>query len=211
MSAAQAAARLRGLFGWAGPAAAGSAPALILLSGLPGTGKSYLAAAIAARHPAIVVRSDEIRKALYPQPRYTSRENGFVYLTCYALLDRLLADGYTVVFDATNLTRDARKRARTIALQAGAPSLTLLTVAPPALVAQRLRRRSAGQDEAYASDADWDVHEKLAATVEAMNAAHEPYVLVDTSMDCAPVLALVDKFLDRVRCPGPAGEEQKAS
>src|SRR5947207_12364864 len=118
-AAAEVATRLRGHFGWGGPASRRHVPALILLSGLPGTGKSHLAAAIAARHPAAVVRSDEVRKLLYSRPTYTSRENGFVYLTCYALLAHLLGDGYTAIFDATNLTRYSRKRARKIAAQAG--------------------------------------------------------------------------------------------
>src|SRR4051812_23649443 len=93
-SASAAAARLRAHFGWAAPAPAGTGPALSLLSGLPGTGKSYLASAIQPRRPAAIVRSDEVRKTLFPEPKYTVGENGFVYLTSYALLSQLLADGY---------------------------------------------------------------------------------------------------------------------
>jgi len=211
VSAAAVAARLRGQFGWDRAAPWGSVPALILLSGLPGTGKSHLAAKIAAHHPAAVVRSDEVRKLLYSRPAYTSRENGFVYLVCYALLAQLLAGGYTAVFDATNLTRDSRKRARKLAREAGAPALTLLTVAPPDVVAHRLQQRTTGAAEAYASDAGWAVHENLAATVQAMNAAHEPYVLVDTSKEIVPVLRLVDEFLARARASAPALEAQQAS
>ena len=107
--------------------------------------------------------------------------------------------------------RDSRKRARKIAREAGAPALTLLTVAPPDVVAHRLQQRTTGEAEAYASDADWAVHEKLAATVEAMNAAHEPYVLVDTSKEIVPVLRLVDEFLARARASTPALEAQQAS
>jgi predicted kinase len=206
MTAAGAAARLRSQFGWDG-APVTRRPALILLSGLPGTGKSYLAAAIAARYPAVVVRSDEVRKALIPDPTYSSGENGFVYLTCYALMDQLLRDGYVVVFDATNLQREGRKRARKIATAAGAPALTLVTTAPATVIAERLRQRAAGAVESYSSDADWGVHQKLAATMDAMT---EPSREVDTSADLELVLADVGCFLGGAqRDVAPSGIERR--
>ena len=201
MGAAEAAARLRRRFGWDSPAAA-RRPALILLSGLPGTGKSYLAAAIATRFGALVVRSDEVRKALVPAPQYTDRENGFVYLTCYALLDQLLRDGHAVVFDATNLQRSGRSKARRIATGAGAPMLLLVTTAPPEVVAERLRQRAAGAAEAYSSDADWDVHQKLAATMESME---RPNLEVDSSRDLTDALDAVERFL----CDHDAGGDAR--
>ena len=184
---------LRGHFGWAGKAPAGHTPALLLLSGLPGTGKSHLAAAIAARRPAAIVRTDEVRKLLFPRPTYSGDESGAVYLTCYALIERLLADGYTVVFDATNLTRVGRRRARAIAARAGAGTLTLFTVAGPETVAGRLRRRISGGAESFSSDADWRVYEKLARTAEP--AAEEERPMVDASGNLAPALDRVDRFL----------------
>lgn len=184
--------RLRERFGWDRPAEGGPGPALIVLSGLPGTGKSYLAAAIARRHRVLVLRSDEVRKATFERPQYTPRESGLVYLTCYALIEQLLRDGYAVVFDATNLQRRGRKRLRTIAERAGAPSLTIVTVAPPHVVAERMAQRVAGEAEAYGSDADWTIHQRLAATAEAVN---EPAVVVDTSQDIAPALEAVDRLL----------------
>ena len=184
---------LRGHFGWVGRAPAGHTPALLLLSGLPGTGKSHLAAAMAARHPVAVVRTDEVRKVLFPQPTYSGGESGAVYLACYALIERLLADGYTVVFDATNLTRPGRQRARGVAARAGAATLTLFTTAGQETVAQRLHRRTSGGSESFSSDADWSVYEKLARTVEPAGEEESP--MVDTSGDLTPALERVDRFL----------------
>jgi orotidine-5'-phosphate decarboxylase len=184
---------LRGHFGWVGRAPAGHTPALLLLSGLPGTGKSHLAAAIAARHPVAVVRTDEVRKVLFPQPSYSGDESGAVYLTCYALVERLLEDGYTVVFDATNLSRAGRQRARAIAARAGAGTFTLFTSAGQETVARRLQRRISGGSESFSSDADWRVYEKLARTVEPAGEEESP--MVDTSGDLTPALDRVDRFL----------------
>lgn len=189
------AARLRNRFGWDGLPRGAGGPALLLLSGLPGTGKSYLAAAIATRHPAIVVRSDEVRKAIFEHPTYSVPESGVVYRTCYELIRLLLHDGHVVVFDATNLERDGRRHARRLAERAGAAYLTLVTEAPLDVVAARLGERLAGRSEAYGSDADWDVHAKLSEVVQPVNTEREAAVVVDTSQGIEPALAAVDRLL----------------
>jgi predicted kinase len=162
---------------------------------LPGTGKSHLAEALAERFPLIVLRSDEVRKALFDRPRYTSAENGHVYLTCYALIDSLLRDGYGIVFDATNLMKRGRSEARRLAAAAGAPFVLLVTVSPPEVVAERLRPRAAGRSATYSSDADWGVHEKLAGTMEAISGDREPAVVVDTSLSLQPAFDAIDRAL----------------
>lgn len=169
---------LRQRLGWDSAAAAGAVPTLVALAGLPGTGKSHLAAAIAERHPAVVVRSDQLRKLLFTSPTYSGEESGAVYLTSYAVIESLLRDGHVVIFDATNLTRQGRRRLQNIAEQCGAGFRCVLTVAPPDVVALRLERRAAGQAETYSSDADWQVHQRLAGALEQTDAS---CTVVDTS------------------------------
>lgn len=189
------AAGLRQRFGWADPASPDSRPALVLLSGLPGTGKSHLAESLASRFPLVVLRSDEVRKALYQSPQYTTSENAHVYLTCYALIDSLLRDHYGVIFDATNLMKRGRGEARRLAAAAGATFVLLVTTSPPDVVAERLRQRAAGRSENYSSDADWGVHEKLAGTMESISGEREPAVLVDTSVTLQPAFDAVQRIL----------------
>ncbi|HEV2122933.1 MAG TPA: ATP-binding protein, partial [Chloroflexota bacterium] len=186
--------RLRAHYGVTGKAPEGSRPLLILLCGLPGTGKSYLAEEIQRLFPMVVLRSDEIRKILFPHPRYTSDESGVVYLTSYELISALLVDGFPVIFDATNLTRSGRRRAARLADQLGVPRLLLLTVAPPEVVAERMWQRAAGVTAAYHSDANWQVHEKLAGTMEAVT-EKEAAIVVDTSVSLAPALDAVTRLM----------------
>ena len=143
----------------AGPAA------LVVLAGLPGTGKSHLAAAVAAQRAVIVVRTDTVRKALVPQPTYSPVESGRVYRTCHAVLRILLAKGYPTLFDATNLTAPGRRTLRCIARAAGVPYFLVWVEAAPAVVRERLLRRERGAP-AYDSDADWSVYRAMQATVE---------------------------------------------
>jgi uncharacterized protein len=188
---------LRAHFGWTGTATGGSRGALIALTGLPGTGKSFLAASIAARFPVAVIRSDEVRKVIFPSPAYSGTENATVYLTSYALLEALLADGYAVIFDATNLKRHGRRRLRQIASDAGALYLMLMTVSPNDVIVERLRRRTAGETPAFSSDADLDVYHRLADSMEGLAQSGEPAVIVDTSVSLQPAFDALEKLFAR--------------
>ena len=143
----------------AGPAA------LVVLAGLPGTGKSHLAAAVAAQRAVVIVRTDTVRKALVPQPTYSPVESGRVYRTCHAVLRMLLTKGYPTLFDATNLIAPGRRTLRCIARATGAPYFLVWVEAAPAVVRERLLRRERGAP-AYDSDADWSVYRAMQATVE---------------------------------------------
>lgn len=147
------------------PARSAGPAALVVLAGLPGTGKSHLAAAVADQRAVVIVRTDTVRKALVPQPTYSPAESGRVYRTCHAVLRVLLANGYPTLFDATNLTAPGRRTLRCIARAAGAPYFLVWVEAAPAVIRDRLMRRGQGEP-AYDSDADWSVYQAMQATVE---------------------------------------------
>ncbi len=139
--------------------------ALVVFAGLPGTGKSHLAAAVAAQRAVAVVRTDTVRKALVPQPTYSPVESGRVYRTCHVVLRILLAKGYPTLFDATNLTVAGRRALRCIARATGVPYFLVWVEAAPPVVRDWLMRRGQGAP-AYDSAADWSVYQAMQATVE---------------------------------------------
>ena len=160
-------------------------PALVVLCGLPGTGKSYFAAKLAGRTPCLTLGSDRLRKILVPQPRYTRGEHRRVFVAAHRLLAELLAQGYRVIFDATNLTERARQPLYDIAATAGAQLLLVGFDAPEDVVRQRLNRRAAGLSEDSYSDADWQIYRRLSPGAEPIAG---PHYRVDSSQDIGPVL-----------------------
>ena len=57
------------------PAASGvRCPALIIMVGAPGSGKSYLARTLSGALGAEIIQTDAVRKELYPEPAYTPAE-----------------------------------------------------------------------------------------------------------------------------------------
>ena len=162
--------------------------ALVALCGLPGTGKSHFAAALSQRLPCLVLGSDRMRKILVSRPVYDREEHRRVFDAAHCLLESLLAEGYRVVFDATNLTERAREPLSHMAARTGARLVFVQFDAPHGVVRQRLARRSRGEVDDAWSDADWRIYCRLYPGQEPIAG---PHLRVDSSRDMEEALTEV--------------------
>ncbi len=143
-------------------------PALLLLHGLSGSGKSHLSGRLAAALGAIWLRSDVERKRWFglwdldPDPSDPPLRQGDPYAAAVTaeLFEEhlpgraaaLLAAGFVVIVDATFLCRRHRQVMAETAQRCGVPLRILSSSAPPAVLKARLKaRRQHGRDP---SDAD---------------------------------------------------------
>ena len=83
---------------------------LVLVCGLPGTGKSTVARVLRERVAAEWVRTDEVRKALFEKPEYTKEEREFVYDQILKLAEIYLRQNKSVIIDATFHRRATRQK-----------------------------------------------------------------------------------------------------
>src|SRR3972149_825639 len=83
-------------------------PVLVVISGLPGTGKSYFSRKLAERLPCVILESDALRKRLFSSPDYSAAESQYLFSACHRLIEELLKSGISVVLDATNLVEGHR-------------------------------------------------------------------------------------------------------
>jgi adenylylsulfate kinase len=85
----------------------------IWLTGLPGSGKSTVADALKERHPEfMILRMDEMRKIVTPEPSYSEAERNLLYRSLVFLAGKLTGAGHDVVIDATGNRRKWRELAR---------------------------------------------------------------------------------------------------
>lgn len=87
-----------------------SPPILITLAGLPGTGKSTIARALAEGIGAVWLRIDTIEQAILRSGSHTAAMNETGYLVAYSVAADNLRLGHSVIADCVNpwmLTRDA--------------------------------------------------------------------------------------------------------
>ena len=160
-------------------------PVLIVISGLPGTGKSYLSQRLAERLGYPILESDALRKHLFRKPTYSAIESSILFRAIHCLIEDLLAKGISIILDATNLTEKYRERLHNIAEKGKARLIIVHTKAPPEVVRERLKNRVEKGRNGEKSDADWEVYLKLSATAEKIRRKH---YTIDTSKDIMPAV-----------------------
>ncbi len=167
----------------------GPGVALILLSGLPGTGKTTFARALTERLEVVHVESDAIRRGLAAEPTYSPRESGLVFARVEAEARRALVEGRHVIIDATNLTNRDRRRFVRLASETDAMLVAVRLTAPEEVVRERL----AGPRDGH-SQADLGVY-------EAMKSRPQPFafpaIVVDTRWGLEPAIDLVVRMIHR--------------
>jgi len=182
---------------------------MVMVGGLPGSGKSTLGDGIAAGRGWMVLRSDEVRKQLagidcmaragapYGRGIYTPRWTAQTYREVLARAERALRLGESVVLDATWSDERRRRAAARVAAATASDLVPLHCVAAPAITRQRLRDR-AGRGPRL-SDATPQIAERMALLAEPWPEAVE----IDTSgrSDVAVEVALraVDTEPDLLR------------
>ena len=83
------------------------------ITGLPGSGKSSVADEIKRIHPDfIILRMDEFREIVTPEPSYSDAERDIVYRSLVFMAKELTGAGHNVIIDATGNLRKWRELAR---------------------------------------------------------------------------------------------------
>ncbi len=172
-------------------------PALVVISGLPGTGKSKFARELQRRTSAVVLESDALRRLLVEKPSYSWQESRRLFAAIHVVAERLLSEGISVILDATNLAEIHRRPLYEIAARCGARLLLVEVIAPAEVARTRLAERVAAGESA--SDADVGVYERMLPAREEIRREH---LVVDTSK---PYERLLGTMVREMK--GDAGQE----
>jgi aminoglycoside phosphotransferase family enzyme/predicted kinase len=147
----------------------GRRPGLVLLAGLPGTGKSTLARGLAEQGGFAVIRSDLVRKELAgrgddpPEDRsfgadiYTPEWDERTYAECLRRAEAILFEAGRALVDASFREESRRRLFLDAARRWGIIGRILICRADPEVVRQRLDQR---RDDA--SDAGWRIYKEAA-------------------------------------------------
>lgn len=169
-------------------------PAFVVVSGLPGTGKSFFCRKLAEKLPFCVLESDAMRRTLFPSPDYSAEESARLFVACHSLIEWLLKKGMPIIFDATNLSERNREHLYKISGRAGARLILVRIEAPSAIAYQRLQARKERTDPEDKSDADWQVYRRMKPRLEKIRRNH---FAVDTSRDITPVIDKIIRAINR--------------
>lgn len=144
-------------------------PGLLLIGGLPGTGKSTLSKKLADSAGFEIIRTDVVRKELAGAPDLDRASQPFgqglyspawtekTYGECLRRAEAMLFDGKRIIVDASFMEDKRRRTFLESAAQLGVPTVFLACKASPEVVRARL-----GHRHHDASDADWAIYQQAA-------------------------------------------------
>lgn len=139
---------------------------IIVILGLPGAGKSYLAEKVAKEFNALYLNSDKIRKENTSQIDYSDIAKNDIYEEIFTALEEAVTKGQYVVLDATFYRKPLRKRIVTIAEKIKIPIYFIEVVASLKVTQERLKKRR------QYSDADFKVYQQVKEKFDPLEVPH---------------------------------------
>lgn len=164
-------------------------PLIILVMGLPGSGKTYFARHLSERLGTRYLGSDQTRKEMNVMGKYSLQDRRGVYEEMLARVEEHLASGEPVILDATFYKEDLRLPFEILAKNEGIPLVKLWVEAPFDVIKKRV---SAKRED---SDADFSVYEKLAAGFEPPSTPYLKLISAQDNLDT--MLAEAMQYLQR--------------
>lgn len=174
---------------------------LVVIGGLPGTGKSTLARRLAEQRGWTVLRSDEVRKGLFGSSSdgsgfkegiYTEEATAKVYEAMISRAGALLEMGEPAILDASFSSTPHRRRAAEVAASRSSPLIQLRCTTSVEEAAKRIQYRLAeGRD---ASEATPEVARAMASAAEEWPEAAE----VDTTGPVEESVSRAGSLIERV-------------
>jgi len=182
-----------------------SVPILFITTGLVGSGKTALSQALAERMGLVVLSSDVTRKCLAQIPktehRFEEYDSGIyspdfsrkTYNAMLAEAKDILAEGGSVIMDASFIKAEERKKAKAIAEEMNAGFHILECKSDEETIHRRLTRRL---EQSSVSDGRWEIYLLQKKRFEpVVEVPPQKRVIIDTAL---PVGEIVPYILDKV-------------
>ncbi len=153
-------------------------PVLIILYGLPGSGKSFFARQLTEAMSIAHVSAERIRHELFEEPKFDKTEFDVITSIMDFMTAQFLQAGVSVVYDSPLSRIGDRKKLREIARQHKAESLLVwLQIDSESAFYRSSKRDRRKADDKYAIDISHEVFERLARALQNPSPTEE-YVVV---------------------------------
>jgi predicted kinase len=173
---------------------------LVVLSGVPGAGKSTLAKGIVERLDARIIDRDTVRNALFAPSDYSVAEGTIAFSAMLDAARYHLGRERVVVFDGMTFSRRAEVAAAiAIADEIGAYAAVILLDVPTEVAVERCRKEAAAKGH-QATNRDAELVQRVAAHME------DPmveFLKLDANAPKDDMLEEAVAYLERCAAAGP--------
>ena len=159
---------------------------VVIVFGLPGSGKSYFASRLAKKIDADYINSDRLRKEMFKMRTYSRQEKESVYQTMLQRMKQDVAQNKNVVLDATFHKKETRQPFIK-AMKAKGGIYFIEIVAEEKIIRERLKRK-----RRY-SEADFKVYKIISSENEPLPESH--LVLESTNSNIKEMLGKAVEYL----------------
>jgi len=184
-------------------------PILIAMSGLTGTGKSTVAAALAERMDLACIRSDVVRKELagikkdrrgvdaFGEGIYSEEFFEVTYEELFKRAVLILKKRRGLIIDASFKKRSFRDRVRAVAGEMNMPFLLVECFCSEEEVFRRLKKRAlSGKD---VSNGRWEIYQKQKGDFDAVDELKEiERIVINTELDMSDNLNMIASAVIRL-------------
>ena len=160
---------------------------IIIVSGLPGSGKTFLARKLSKKINAVLLSTDKIRKEIIQKPKYSLWERALVYNVLFLIAKYLLSAGTNCILDGTFNRKISRDEAIEKLDSERNDIYIIECICPEDIIFSRLQSRKRDY-----SDADISVYLKMKKFYEKMS---EKHLTIDTSKSLEKNLEKIMNFI----------------
>ncbi len=146
---------------------------IVIVFGLPGSGKSYFAFRLSILINAVYIKSDQVRKQVSGKRTYSLNEKMLVYQEMLLQMKEFIKQRRNLVLDATFYKNDIRKKFMDeVGLNGGITFIEV--IADESLIRERLKTTRLD------SDADFEVYKVIKEQWEPL---YEPHLILRSTND----------------------------
>ncbi|MDP4284291.1 MAG: ATP-binding protein [Bacteroidota bacterium] len=161
---------------------------VVIVFGLPGSGKSYFASKLAKKIKADYVNSDRIRKKMFKKRTYSKEEKEAVYHKMLDMMKEDVNQNRNVILDATFHTKETRQPFMKEMERKGGIYFIEITAAEN-ITRERLKR------ERPYSEADFKVYKIISSKNEPLM---EPHLVLNSTNN--NIKEMLEKACDYLKC-----------